>query len=45
MSVTVTDASVFAPPPGDYSGRTMVTPEPDGAVVAGTALPLLTAHA
>jgi hypothetical protein len=45
MSITVTDGAVFAPPPADYRGRTMVTPEPDGTVVAGTTLPLLTAHA
>ena len=45
MSITVTDPSVFAPSRADYDGRTMVTPEPDGVVVAGATLPLLTAHA
>ena len=45
MTITVTDPGVFAPPPEDYRGRVMVTPEPEGTAVAGTVLPILTAHA
>jgi hypothetical protein len=46
VSVTLTDDSALAAPPEDYrDGRTMVTAPPEGTVVAGTALRIISAHA
>jgi hypothetical protein len=45
MSVTVSDPALLAPPPEDVDGRTMVTPEVEGTVVAGTTFPIIARHA